>query len=151
MRRWILVVLLLSMQRTAGAADETVKIGLDCSYWNGALAGDVLLTARVLFVRGMYEGATALHADLFDAAEQLADAGQSAARERELADTFEERYFRQSGYISLVAGLDTFCRNPLNSTVWLTSAMRVVSMQLRDEALELIEMQIARARQTPGP
>lgn len=148
--RLLAALVLLLVQVPAYAEDEAVRIGLNCGYWNTALAGDAALVAKVLFVRGMYEGATAFHMDIFDAAERDAQSSQ-AGNTQQAAQLFEQRYLRQTSYLALVSGLDEFCRDPQNETVWLAGAIKVVSMRLRGEPADALEMEIQRLRAEPGP
>ncbi len=152
MRCFLSWVLLLVLQAPASAEEETVKIGLNCEYWNSALAGDVFRVTKVLFVRGAYEGATAFHMDIFDAAEHATAESKPPVVNAQLAgELFEKRYLRRTSYLALVSGLDEFCRDELNATIWLTGAIKVVSMQLRGESGAALEAEVLRLRAEPGP
>lgn len=147
--RLLVGLVLLMLQAPVRAEDETVRIGLNCGYWNSALASDVALVAKVLFVRGVYEGATAFHMDIFDAAERMQNSAPTHTQQA--AQLFEQRYLRQTSYLALVSGLDEFCRDMQNENVWLTGAIKVVSMRLRGEPASSLEMEIQRLRAESGP
>lgn len=150
--RWLLTLLVLIGPAPAMAEEETIKIGLNCGYWNSALAGDAFLVTKVLFVRGAYEGATAFHMDIFDAAERaVAQAASPPANTQQAGELFEKRYLRQTSYLALVAGLDDFCRDIQNENVWLSGAIKVVSMRLRGETGEALDAEVLRLRSEPGP
>lgn len=151
MRFTSVVVLLAALAGRSVSAEESVPLGLSCGYWNSALAGDALVVPRVLFVRGVYEGATALHMDIFDASERAPQTEQSAYAARQAAELFETRYYRKSGYLVLVDALDQFCKEPQNENVWLTGALKIVSMQLRGEPSEATVAETQRLRAEPGP
>ncbi len=148
--RMVWVGLLMMLAGQSVSAEESIPLGLNCGYWNTALAGDALVVTRVLFVRGVYEGATALHMDIFDAAERAPQAEQPEYAARQAAELFEARYYRKSGYLVLVDGVDQFCKDPQNEAVWLTGAIKIVSMQLRSES-EAITVETQRLRAEPGP
>lgn len=151
MRMRYLAFLLMVAHAPAFGAEESVKMGLNCGYWNTALVGDAFVVAKVLFVRGAYEGATALHLDIFDAAERSAEPGQQPQNVMQVSELFEKRYYRKTGYLVLVDSLDKFCKDPQNEIVWLTGAIKVVSMQLREESSEVIDAEVNRLRRDPGP
>lgn len=151
MRIMILLVLLLTAVRPVSAAGESAPLGLNCGYWNTALAGDAAAVVKVLFVRGMYEGATALYADIFDVAERAPQPEQTQATVAVVAGLFEQRYFRNTSYLVLVEGVDNFCKDSRNDSVWLSGAIKIVSMQLRAESTEVIEAAEMRLREEPGP
>ncbi len=150
MRLFMLVMLLIA-QRPAIAEEDTVRMGLNCAYWNGALTGETFVVTKVLFVRGVYEGAAAFHMDIFDEIERAATAPSLPASTQQLAGWFEKRYLRRTSYLALVSGLDEFCRDAQNENVWLTGAIKVVSMQLRGESSETLEAEVLRLRAEPGP
>jgi hypothetical protein len=149
--RLLMLVALLVAQRPALAEEDTVRIGLNCAYWSSVLTGDVFVVTKVLFVRGVYEGATAFHMDVFDETERVAAIAASPASTGQLAELFEKRYLRRTSYLALVSGLDEFCRDTQNENVWLTGAIKVVSMKLRGESGEAIEAEVQRLRAEPGP
>ena len=144
-------MLMLAVVGGPVAAEEMIPLGLNCHYWNTALASDTSAVAKVLFVRGVYEGATAFHMDIFDAVEGDSRPEASVHFQQQAAELFEQRYYRNTGYLRLVDGLDRFCKEPGNEPVWLTGAMKVVSMRLRGAADAVIETEMQRLRAQPGP
>lgn len=150
--RWFIALMLLIGQAPTMAEEDTVKLGLNCGYWNSALAGDAFLVSKVLFVRGVYEGATAFHMDIFEAAERAAaQPTPSSVDTRQIGELFEKRYLRQTSYLLLVAGLDEFCADADNETIWLTGAIKLVSMRLRGEPGAALDAEVLRLRAQPGP
>jgi hypothetical protein len=146
MRKILLLAALLSASFHSHA--DQVNVGLPCSFWAGlnetAVSGQAtagaptLQLSKILFVRGVYEGAITAYG-------KLAVPDARSAREVALQQ-FGNTFYINTSYENLVTGLDSFCSDHQNQEIFLTEALQIVAMQLRGDTKDSIDREIDAVR-----
>lgn len=152
----VLLLLTLSLPVSQSQAEE-VTIGLPCRFWSDLqekydLGETHSNLVKILFVRGVYEGAiTSAYKASSVARSLVTTKTEEEAAEKAVLTSFADTFYTQTSYQHLAKAVDGFCENHLNKNVYLVDALQIISMEMRGESSETIATRISLARQASDP